>query len=80
MPMTSVQGTKRLSDKDVKEIFASLYDHRKRPPDHLYFQIVPVVSRQSEGILKLKCLGRISDHKLNLFASSRQGPNGLKVC
>lgn len=41
----SPQGTKRLSDTDVKEIFASLYEYGRRPPPHLQFQIVPVVRR-----------------------------------
>ncbi|GKY92987.1 hypothetical protein MPSEU_000267300 [Mayamaea pseudoterrestris] len=40
--MPPVQGTKRLSDKDVREIFSCLFEYGKRPPSHLCFQIVPV--------------------------------------
>lgn len=41
--MPPVQAMKRLSDNEVKEIFSCLYEG-KRPPPHLSFQIVPVVS------------------------------------
>lgn len=44
--MPSLPGTKRLSDKDVKEIFACLHETGKRPSEHLTFQIVPVVSQR----------------------------------
>ena len=41
--MPPAQGTKRLSDCDVQEIFSCLYEHGKRPPPQLSFVIVPVV-------------------------------------
>ena len=41
--MPPAQGTKRLSDSDVLEIFSCLYEPGKRPPPQLSFQIVPVV-------------------------------------
>jgi hypothetical protein len=57
--MAPAQGTKRLSDNDVKEIFSCLHEHGRRPPDHLSFRIIPVVSntrrllvQQMIGLLK----------------------------